>query len=431
MNLSPYQAAVAAFANEFYTKARPNQIVDETEDFKWHGWLCGRGFGKTWALNSNCFLKAALHANTKGVIIAPTHGDLKKITLDGESGLKTIIPTQCLRGGSWKDALRISDGELYLANSSMIYLMYATEPDRIRGLNISWAGLEEFAAYGKNIDSVLYNLRFAMRSKIGGENIKSRIYFSTTPRPLPAIKEIIKRADAKIIRGRTVENKANLSDNFYEDLQKDYEGTRIGRQELEGEILEDIEGALWTGKMIDDCHMAVGDELPIMKRVIVGVDPSGKGNEAGDYQGIVVCGLGEDGIYYVIDDVTCSLSPDGWATQAVQAYYKYSANRIVAESNFGGDMVKSVIRNVDARVPYTAVTASRGKHIRAEPVATLYEQGKVKHIKGLGALESQMLEMSNMGFKGKGSPDRLDALVWAMTELMPSNKYIAYGGGNS
>jgi predicted phage terminase large subunit-like protein len=241
---------------------------------------------------------------------------------------------------------------------------------------------------------------------------------TTTPKPIKLLKDMLARngQDVVVTRGSTFDNAANLAPPFLEAIRKRYEGTRLGRQELSAELLEDIEGALWTRAMIEaanDCG-----PLPPMGRIVVAVDPSGtSGSDGGDEIGIVVAGKGNDGNFYVLADRSCKLSPDGWGTRAVQAYREFKADRIIAERNFGGAMVEHVIRTVDRSVSYREVTASRGKIARAEPVAALYEQGRVKHARPFAELEDQACALASDGFAGDGSPDRVDALVWALTEL--------------
>jgi phage terminase large subunit-like protein len=244
-----------------------------------------------------------------------------------------------------------------------------------------------------------------------------RAVVTTTPKPTPIIRALTKAPKTIITRGSTFDNAANLAPSALAQLRLKYDGTRLGRQELSAEILDDIPGALWLRDAIDAQRIA---KAPQMARVVVAIDPSGtKGQEDnGDSVGIVVAGKGIDGRGYVLADRTCKLSPDGWGRRAVDAYRSFSADRIVAERNFGGAMVEHVIRSVNPKVPYKEVTASRGKVQRAEPVAALYEQKRVSHIGSMPELEDQMCAFGSEGYLGEGSPDRVDALVWALTELM-------------
>ena len=236
---------------------------------------------------------------------------------------------------------------------------------------------------------------------------------TTTPRPTPLIRSLMKDPRTKITRGSTFDNSANLAPSALAQLREKYEGTRLGRQELFAEVLDDMPGALWTRETIRHAS-----ELPQMARIVVAVDPSGaSGNEDGDSIGIVTAGRGMDGRFYVIEDATCDLGPAGWGRRVVDRFRAHKADKIVAERNFGGAMVESVIRTADRSAPVKLVTASRGKAVRAEPIAALYEQGRVTHAKGGDALEDQMMQMTLTGYMGEGSPDRVDALVWALSEL--------------
>jgi phage terminase large subunit-like protein len=250
--------------------------------------------------------------------------------------------------------------------------------------------------------------------------VHPRWLVTTTPRPVKVLRDLLAREgrDVVITRGSTFDNAANLAPAFIESIKARYEGTRLGRQELYAEVLLDVQGALWTRDMLDRANGSW--KLPDMKRVVVAVDPSGtRGEEdSGDSVGIIVAGLGTDGFGYVLADKTCKLSPDGWGRVAVNAYHSFKADRIIAERNFGGAMVEHVIRTVDANVSYREVTASRGKIARAEPVSALYEQSKVRHVGSFVDLEDQLAAMTSEGYVGDGSPDRADALVWALSELM-------------
>lgn len=290
-----------------------------------------------------------------------------------------------------------------------------TEPDQLRGPEFDTAWLDELAKY-RYARETWDMLQFTMRS--GND---PRVFVSTTPRPLPVLKEIIADPSTIVTRGSTFENRANLASAFVTRITEKYEGTRLGRQELHAEILDDVPGALWTRVMIDEACKPV--PKPDMQRVVVAVDPSGtRGVEdSGDSIGIVVVGKGVDGRAYVLADRSCKLSPDGWGRRTVNAYREFAADRVVAERNFGGAMVEHVIRTVDSAVSYKEVTASRGKVVRAEPAAALYEQGRVSHVAETAELEDQMCAMTSDGYALDGSPDRVDALVWALTELMLGN----------
>tara|TARA_R110002074_G_scaffold217539_1_gene387939 strand:- start:1408 stop:2178 length:771 start_codon:yes stop_codon:yes gene_type:complete len=234
------------------------------------------------------------------------------------------------------------------------------------------------------------------------------------------MRELLKNPKTIVTSGSTFDNAANLADTYLVAVKEQYEGTRIGRQELYAEVLEEAEGALWTTAMLDDCAIKHAD-LPDLARIVVALDPAVTSNAESDMTGIVVAGIDINGIAYVLGDYTDRLSPQGWASKAIQLYNYYQADRIVAEVNQGGDMVKTTIHGEDDSVSYKAVRASRGKFARAEPVSALYERGLVKHVSNppdgasLNELETQMRTWEPLG--RVGSPDRLDAMVWAITDL--------------
>ncbi len=242
-----------------------------------------------------------------------------------------------------------------------------------------------------------------------GENPRAAI--ATTPRPTALIKRLLSDPTVKVGSGSTYENRANLAPAFFEGIVSRYEGTRLGRQELLGQVVDDDAGSLFKRGLIS--HI---EEAPDLRRIVVAIDPAVTANAGSDETGIVVAGVGVDGHGYVLDDASRKASPDGWARAAVAAYGRWRADRIVAEVNNGGDLVEHTVRTVDPNVPYSAVRASRGKIARAEPVAALYEQGKVQHVGRFEALERQMCE--GTGRHAVASPDRVDALVWAISELM-------------
>lgn len=246
---------------------------------------------------------------------------------------------------------------------------------------------------------------------------------TTTPRPTKIVKELIKDPDTIITRGSTYENKDNLAESTLVTLRAKYENTRLGRQELFGEVLDDNPGALWTRASIESARITK-EQLPPLTRVVVGVDPAVTNTEDSDSTGIVTCGMSADGHYYVLDDNTLKASPQEWATVAVGAYEKHKADRIVAETNNGGDLVIHLLQQVKPTVSTKKVTATRGKSVRAEPIAALYEQGRVHHVGYFGPMEDQMCEYEPG--TNNDSPDRMDALVWALTELSEGSNAINF-----
>lgn len=345
-------------------------------------------------------------------LIAPTAGDARDVMVEGNSGLMSVCwdKDRDHRGALvGRPVYEPSKRRVTWANGAIATTFSADEPDRLRGPQHDAGWCDELAAwrYGQESwDMFQFGLRLGT---------SPRAMVTTTPRPTPLVRQIL--ASAVVTRGSTYDNRANLAASFFEKIISRFEGTRLGRQELNAELLDDVPGALWTRAMIDAAHVRA---VPEMARIVISVDPSGTGgdDDDGDSIGIVAAGKGVDGNAYVLADRTCKLSPDGWGRRAVEAYREFSADRIVAERNFGGAMVQHVIRTVDKSVSYKEVTASRGKIARAEPVAALFEQGKVKLIGKLDELEDQLCSMTPEGYIGKGSPDRADAMVWAIAELM-------------
>lgn len=373
--------------------ARPAQITPPGD---WRVWLvlAGRGFGKTRLAAEDAAWYAATHPKAQIAVVAPTFQDVRGTFFEGVSGLLACIPHEEIE--EYNKSLQ----QIKMRNGSLIRGFSADTPNRLRGPEFSRAYCDELAAwqYPDAWDQLMFGLRL-------GNN--PQVIVTTTPRPTPLVRQLVKDSRTKITRGNTFENAANLAFEALNALREKYQGTRLGRQELYAEILDDVEGALWTRDLIQYASP------PNMQRVVIGVDPSGGGDEIG----IVAVGKGVDGLLYVIEDATCNLSPSGWARRVADLYYKHKADRIVAERNFGGDMVESTIRTADKNLPVRMVTASRGKVVRAEPIAALYEQGKIRHNANLEQLEDQMMQFTLQGYVGEGSPDRVDALVWAFSDL--------------
>lgn len=403
-----FQAAVAA-RSKWLSQARPDQVTPPGVD--WPIWLAlaGRGWGKTRTGAEDVAWFGCSNAGTRIAIVAPTIGAARDVCMEGESGLLAVLPKVCVQ--TWNRSM----GELVLWNGTIFKTYSATEPDSLRGPQHSRAWGDEISSWPEpeTWDQLLFGLRL-------GANPQAVL--TTTPKPTPLIRGILKTPGAMVTRGSTFDNAQNLPAGTLDRLRDRYEGTRLGRQELYAELLEDIEGALWTAGEIDKQRKSAA---PDMKRIVVSVDPSGtKGGGAGDDIGIVVAGKGVDGRYYVLADRSCNLSPDGWARRVFEAFTEFDADRVVAERNFGGAMVESVLRTASGarELPIKMVTASRGKIARAEPIAALYEQEKVSHVGEFKELEDQLCAMTPGGYVGEGSPDRADALVWALTELQGSGR---------
>jgi len=398
--------------------ARPDQL--EPIGSNWNNWLilAGRGYGKTrtgaeWVRQNVCGSTPLGRGRYQQIaLIAETAADAREVMVgDGKipgegSGLLQVHPKD------FRPIYEPSKRRLTWPNGAIATLYNATEPDQLRGPQHDAAWCDELAKWQYAQDS-WDQLQFGLRL---GDH--PRTVITTTPRPIPLIRKLVADGPTKVTRGSTMANAANLPPSFIASIQDRYAGTRLGRQELNAEILDDVPGALWTRAMIDDARKRV--ELPDMQRIVVSIDPSGTAGDedAGDPIGIIVAGKGVDGRGYILSDRSCKMSPDGWGKRAVKAYHEFQADRIVAERNFGGAMVEHVIRTVDKSVSYTEVTASRGKVIRAEPVAALYEQKRITHIGDLAVLEDQMCAMTSDGYMLEGSPDRLDAAVWALDYLM-------------
>ncbi len=394
--------------------ARPNQIAPEGD---WLTWVidAGRGFGKTRAGSE--WVREQVYAGKRRIaLVGETYKDLVEVMCFGDSGLASVFPPH--------EAPKIvaNPNVQVTFHTGAIALGYnATQPAQLRGPQFDCAWCDELAKW-RHARETWDMLQFGLR--LGD---MPRALVTTTPRPVPVLKEILRDPTTVVTRGSTFDNSANLAASFLGRIRAKYEGTRLGRQELNAEMLDDLPGALWTREMVDT---ALVKAAPDLKRVVVAIDPSGtKGaSDDGDEIGIVVAGLGVDGRGYVLADRTCKLSPDGWARRGVAAYHEFKADRIVAETNFGGAMVENTVRTVDPKVPYKEVKASRGKVARAEPVAALYEQKRISHVGGFPELEDQMCNIGPDGYVGEGSPDRADALVWALTELMlGGSNYSLYG----
>ena len=371
----------------------------------WRVWLilAGRGWGKT--RTGAEFIREQVDAGKAEhiALVGPTAADCRDTMIEGQSGLLGVYPT------SQRPRYEPSKRRVTFHNGAVATAFSADEPDRLRGPNHDLAWADELAAwrYTEAWDMLQLGLRIGKRP---------RTIVTTTPKPIPLVKRLVSTDDGSvhITKGSTFDNAVNLAGAFLEEITSRYEGTRLGQQELHAELLDDTEGALWNRDQLEEHRVTAH---PPLKRIVVGVDPSA--TSTGDETGIIVAGLGEDGHGYVLDDVSLRGSPNDWGRAAVSAFHKFSADRIVAESNQGGEMVSFTLKTVDDSVPIKLVHASRGKQTRAEPISALYEQGKVSHVGFHAALEDQMTEwVPDQG----SSPDRVDALVYALTELMLMNQ---------
>lgn len=333
-------------------------------------------------------------------LVGATAADVRDVMIEGESGLLAIS------SNANRPTYEPSKRRVTWPNGAIATAFSADEPRRLRGPqhDLFWA--DELAAwrYTETWDMLEMGLRL-------GANPQGVV--TTTPRPIQIIRDLLKDSGTVTTRGSTYDNKANLPKKFLNRILKRYEGTRLGRQELHAEILDDVVGALWTLALIEEHRVTTAPELT---RIVVAIDPAVSKGEESNETGIIVAGIGGNEHAYVLEDLTVRGSPNEWAQAAVTAYRRHKADRIVAEVNQGGDMVESIIRSIDKNIPYESVRATRGKAIRAEPVSALYERGRVHHVGVFAQLEDQMTNWTPVS--GEASPDRLDALVWALTSLM-------------
>lgn len=367
----------------------------------WRTWMIisGRGWGKT-RTGAETIREAVERRGYHRIhLVGSTAADVRDVMIEGESGLMAISPR-------WsRPHYEPSKRRLSWPNGAVGTLFSADEPDRLRGPQCDFAWADELAAwrYEEAWDQLMFGLRLGQ---------DPRVLVTTTPRPTKIVRGLVEAETTHVTRGTTYENRDNLADAFFEKIIKRYEGTRLGRQEIFGDILQDVPGALWTWEMIGRARLTT--LKPEMKRVVVSVDPAVSNTEESDETGIIVCGIDGEDNGYVLADRSGKYSPDGWGRKALSLYHEYLADRIVCERNNGGDMVEHVIRTIEPSASVKTVWASRGKRTRAEPVAALYEQGRIKHAREFDTLEEQL----TLWTPEMKSPDRLDALVWGFTELL-------------
>jgi phage terminase large subunit-like protein len=411
-NLTDAEAAALKYEWRFW--ARPNQIPPP-DDEDWFIWLAkpGRGWGKTRAGAEWVRMRVESGRAKQLAFVNDTARDTRSLMVEGPDGIIALSPPWCKpkyeptkarvawpSGGPWEGAVA--------------YLYAAESPEMLRGPQHDTAWCDELAKW-QNLRKVDQEGGTAFENLMLGLRIGNpKCAVTTTPRGVKTIRELVKRQGVIVVNGTSYDNRANLSDEWFRQVITPLEHTRLGRQEVFGDLLDDVPGALWTRAMIDAALEPRA--VPTMKRVVVAIDPAVTATEQSDETGIVVAGLGTDNHGYVLADESGKYSPEQWARKASQLYHLQRADRIVAETNNGGDMVGYTLRSVDKTASFKALTASRGKRTRAEPVAALYEQGLVHHVSGFPMLEDQLCTWDANG--SEKSPDRLDALVWALTELM-------------
>ncbi len=395
--------------------ARDEQLEPEGD---WNTWFvnAGRGFGKTRA-GVEWVRDLVKKGHKRIAAVAATNSDIERVMVKGESGFLNTCwkGDKTNRGGKmgypeWSPTKRTLTWE----NGATVQFFSAEEPERLRGPQFEAAWCDELAAWNKDEDT-WDMLQFCLRL---GKH--PRVMVTTTPKPTKLVRRILKHDKTFVTSGSTFDNAANLADTYLQAVKDQYEGTRLGRQELYAEVLEEAEGALWTTEMLEKAEVS-HEDVPNLNRIVVAIDPAVTSNKESDMTGIVVAGVDVNGVAYVLGDYTERLSPQAWAAKAISLYHKFNADRIVAEKNQGGDMVRTTLHGEDETVPVKLVHASRGKFARAEPISALYERGLVKHVRNpedganLNELETQMRTWEPLG--SIGSPDRLDACVWALTDL--------------
>lgn len=386
----------------------------------WRTWLilAGRGFGKTRTTAEWARRQAERFPGSRGALVARTAADTRDVLVEGDSGVLAVSPPW------FRPIYEPSKRRLTWPNGSQATLYSADKPDLLRGPQHHWFIADELAAwrYVDAWDQLMFGLRL-------GSNPRGVV--ATTPRPTKIIRDLLKDPTTAVTRGSTYENKANLAPAFLAQIVRRYQGTRLGRQELYAEVLDDVPGALWTRDNIEETRVS---QAPGLTRIVVAIDPAvTASDEDSNETGIVVCGVTENEHGYVLEDCSGIMTPAQWAERAVKAYDRWGADRVIAETNQGGDMVEHTVRTAardmaarnerkERNVAFRQVRASRGKHTRAEPISALYEQKKIHHVGMFAELEDQMCTW----VPGEDSPDRMDALVWAFTDLMTINQDVEF-----
>lgn len=372
--------------------------------------MAGRGFGKTRTGAEETAAYALKYPNSRVAVLAPTFRDLRDTCFEGVSGLKGVIPAVCIR------KYNRSTLELVLYNGTQFQAFSADKPETLRGPQFHMAWCDEAGSW-RYPEEAWDQLMFGLRLKqVDGS--PPRAIVTTTPRPNSLIIKLVRDVgrDVVLSQGTTYDNAANLAENALKKLKEKYEGTRLGRQELLAELLTDIPGALWNLSMLDGSRATLREfERVQLVRVVVGIDPAVSSGEDADETGIVVVGMDDRGNLWILDDVSGQFTPSEWAREALRAYVKWGADRIVAEVNNGGDLVEANIRTHDEYVPVTKVHAKKGKYLRAEPISALWEQERGRVLGSFAKLEDQMRTYLP---GSKSSPDRLDAFVHAATDLL-------------
>jgi predicted phage terminase large subunit-like protein len=400
---NPFSKLKAALADNWRSRARPSQIPPQGD---WSGWLVlsGRGFGKTWLLTNYASELAMQGAGIRLAMVAPTSADTRDVLVTGPAGVLQTAPAH------FKPVYEPSKRLLTWPNGASALLISAEEPERLRGPQFHYALCDELAAW-TNPQAVWDQLMFTLR--LGN---RPRWVACTTPKPIALLKNLLARSDVHVTRGSSYENADNLPQAYLDELKSKYENTRLGRQEVHAELLEDFENSLFPREVLEAARYS--GPVPLMKRTVVAIDPAMSAKAQSDMTGIVAAGLGQDGHVYVLADISGQYQPNQWARRALDLFDRLNADKIVCETNQGGELVRHTIHTERMLAPVKMIHASKGKVTRAEPVSSVFEQGKVRLVGNLQALEDELIAFCVGGYSGSGSPDRGDAMVYAISELM-------------
>ncbi len=402
-NLTKEQAIKKLFDWRSELNARPNQIAP---DGNWTTWLilAGRGFGKTRTGAEWIRERVESGLSKRIALIGKTPADVRDVMIEGESGLLNISPPYNM------PTYEPSKRRLTWDNGAIAQTFSSYEPDQLRGSQFDTAWADEMASW-EYPEETWDNLMFALRL---GE--KPQVCVTTTPRPLQLLINLRDAKTTVLTKGTSYDNRENLNQQFFDSILSKYKNTRLGMQEIYAEILEESDNAMWKREWLDEGRLEVGPGD--LERVVVAIDPAVTSKKTSDETGIIVAGKDSEGKFYVLNDSSARYTPSAWSEKAIMLFNQYQCDKIIAEVNNGGQLVEHTLRTQSENVPYKSVHASRGKRTRAEPIASLYEQGKVHHVGNLERLENQLCNWE--ANSGDPSPDRLDALVWALSELSGS-----------
>ena len=402
-NLTKEQAIKKLFDWRSELNARPNQIAP---DGNWTTWLilAGRGFGKTRTGAEWIRERVESGLSKRIALIGKTPADVRDVMIEGESGLLNISPPYNM------PTYEPSKRRLTWDNGAIAQTFSSYEPDQLRGSQFDTAWADEMASW-EYPEETWNTLMFALRL---GE--KPQVCVTTTPRPLQLLINLRDAKTTVLTKGTSYDNRENLNQQFFDSILSKYKNTRLGMQEIYAEILEESDNAMWKREWLDEGRLQEAPQE--LERVVVAIDPAVTSKKTSDETGIIVAGKDSEGKFYVLNDSSARYTPSAWSEKAIMLYNQYECDKIIAEVNNGGQLVEHTLRTQSENVPYKSVHASRGKRTRAEPIASLYEQNKVHHVGNFERLENQLCNWE--ANSGDPSPDRLDALVWALTELSGS-----------